>query len=155
MFYEFLKFGYLGLLAILVILCYKIIENGTKNNRPLKETLIILTFFSSLSLIGGTVGYLWASKELEVARAKESTAEILKQQINTIIQLHNNSMAPLQLALKNSTEKMTESYLSTLREQYMREIDQINTVIQGREPELEKRISALNTVFNQVEQAKG
>lgn len=146
---EFLQFGYLGLLALLVVLCYRIIESSTKHQRPFKETLIILIFFSLVSLVGGGAGYFWASKELEVAKAKESTAAILKQQINTIRQSHLESIAPLQVALKNATEKMADSVSRSTRQEHMTEINQINALIQKREAQLDKSISALNGVFNQ------
>lgn len=145
---EYLQFGYLGLLALLVVLCYRIIENSTKHQRPFKETLVILIFFSLLSLVGGGAGYFWASKELEVAKAKESTAAILKQQINAIRQSHLESMAPLQAALKDATDKMASSLLSPTRQEHMTEINQINAVIQDREAQLDQSISALTGVFN-------
>lgn len=147
---EFLQFGYLGLLALLVVLCYRIIESSIKQQRPLKEILVILVLFSLVSLVGGGAGYFWASKELEVAKARESTAAILKQQVNTIRQAHLESMVPLQLALKNASERMSDSVLPSTRQEHMAEINQISAVIQEREAQLDKSISALNGVFNQV-----
>lgn len=149
---QLLQFGYLGLLALLIILCYQVIERSTKSQRPFKETLIILVFFSLISLIGGAAGYLWASKELEVAKTKESTAAILKQQVNAIREAHLNSMRPLQAALNNAAENLNESVLSSNRQEHIAEINQINAEIQSREVQFSKTISNLNGVFNQVAQ---
>ncbi|MCQ4266750.1 hypothetical protein NAV28_05920 [Pseudomonas stutzeri] len=149
---QFLQFGYLGLLALLIVLCYRVIEGSTKSQRPFKETLIILVFFSLISLVGGGTGYLWASKELEVAKTKESTAAILKQQVNAMREAHLNSMLPLQVALNNAAENLSESVLSSNRQEHIAEINQINSAIQARESQFSKTISDLNGAFNQVAQ---
>lgn len=150
--YEFLQFGYLGLLALLIVLCYRIIDDSAKSQRSFKETLVILIFFSLISLVGGGTGYFWASKELEVVKAKESTAAILKQQVNAMRDAHLKSMVPLQSALNNASEKMNESLLNVTRQEHMAEINQINAAIKERESQLNQNISTLNGVFNQISQ---
>jgi hypothetical protein len=134
------------------VLCYRIIQGSTQSQRSFKETLIILIFFSLVSFVGGGAGYFWASKELEVAKTKESTAAILKQQVNAMREAHLNSMLPLQSALNNAAEEMSKGVLPIVRQEHMAEIQQINAVIQERESQFNKNISALNGVFNQVTQ---
>lgn len=145
---QYLQFGYLGLLALLVVLCFRIIEASLKNQRPFRETIIILICFSLISIVGGVAGYLWASKELDVAKTKESTAEILNKQLNAIREAHLRSMNPLQSALDNASNKMSNSVLNTTRKEYISEINEINAIIQERETQLNKNISLLNEVFN-------
>lgn len=113
---------------------------------------MILFAFSSISFIGGGAGYLWASKELEVAKAKESTAVILKQQVTAIRQSHAKAMLPLQSALDDAAQKLSDSVLGSTRQDHLKEINQINSVIQERESQLAKTISGLTGVFNQMDQ---
>ena len=126
---DFLQFGYLGLLAMLVFLCYRIIEGSYASGRSFNQTLVILCFFSLVSLIGGGTGYLWASKELEVAKAKESTASILKKQIIAAREAHIKSMEPLQSALNGAAEKLNSSVISVTRQEHLAEINQLNAAI--------------------------
>ncbi|WP_157958780.1 hypothetical protein [Salinicola sp. RZ23] len=150
---EFLKFGYLGLVAMLVYLCYRIIEGSKSGGHSFKETIIILCFFSLVSLIGGGSGYLWAEKELEVAKTKESTASILKQQLLAERESHEKAVEPLQNALDGAAESFNSSVLNSTRQEYIQEINQLNKLIQTREDAFSNRVQALKDVFNQVTDA--
>ena len=147
---EFLQFGYLGFLALMIFLCYRIIEGGSNSGRTFRETLVILLFFTLISLIGGSTGYLWASKELEVAKAKESTASILKHQIIAEREAHIRAMQPLQEALDSVARKLNGSVLNSTRREHLDELSQLNQVIQNREEQLSTKIGALNDAFKQV-----
>ncbi|EPL1043883.1 hypothetical protein L9F57_005499, partial [Klebsiella pneumoniae] len=61
---EFLKYGYLGLLAIIIVLSYRIIINGNNKNHKTSRVIYILLAFSLINFLSGFMGYIWASKEL-------------------------------------------------------------------------------------------
>lgn len=145
---EFLQFGYLGLLAMLIYFCYQIIDGSKESNRTFNQTLIILGFFTLFSLISGGVGYMWASKELEVAKTNESAVSMLKQQIEAIRVVHTKSMEPLKIALNSTVKKYNSSIYSSTRGEYLNEIDRINGVIQMREKLYHSEIEGIKNVFN-------
>ena len=147
MFSEFLQYGYLGLLAMLIYLCFKVIDGSKKNDRTFNQTLVILFFFSLISVAGGSTGYFWASKELEVAKKIESSATILKQQIEASRISFNLSIEPLNKALDGAVNNFNISVLNSTRSEYMAEVKEINSIIQSRQNTYNSEIEALKIVF--------
>lgn len=145
---EFLQFGYMGLLAMLAYLCYRIIEQSPTSGRTFAQTIWILVAFSVVSLIGGFAGFLWASKELEISKSKESVATTLKQQMATERETHTKSMLPLQSALDGAVRELNSSALPSTRQEHLKEMQQINAVIQERELQFTKHIETLKGIFN-------
>jgi hypothetical protein len=143
----FLQYGYLGLLALLIWLCYKIIEQSPNANRSFSQTIWMLVAFSIASIICGLAGFLWASKELEISKSKEGVAALLKQEIDEERKSHEAAMKPLLLALNGVTDKLNFSSFDTERRQHMDELQQINAVIQGREAQFTKRLEVIKEDF--------
>ncbi|MEJ8323527.1 hypothetical protein WKI40_10275 [Kosakonia sacchari] len=150
MFPEFLKYGYLGLLALSVMLFFRIINNSIKSQQSIKSAWPFLAFFSIFYLLSGIVGFIWASKELEIADKKETTASILSKQINQLNSEHLQSMRPLNSALEGAVEKYNYSVIESTRNQYINEIKQINQVMSEREKVYSERIFNLKNTFNDV-----
>ncbi|EMC8496372.1 hypothetical protein VLL38_002812 [Klebsiella pneumoniae] len=149
---EFLKYGYLGLLAIIIVLSYRIIINGNNKNHKTSRVIYILLAFSLINFLSGFMGYIWASKELEVAAKKATTASILDTHIRNITKKHEDDMLPLQLALKSTVDNLKVSLLESTRSQYLNEIERINKVIREREIIFSENINNLkNNISKEVD----
>lgn len=145
---EFLQFGYLGLLGLLITLCYKIVALTETRNRALRHTLTLLILFAVIAFSGGGAGYIWASKELEVVQKKESLANIKKGQISEIRKAYEAEITPLQEGLANAVSSLQISgYDSRSRDEYLQQIERIEALIQMRKQALANEISAIQSVF--------
>ncbi len=148
MFSDFLQFGFLGLVGLLITLCYKIVSIVETKNRPLGHTLTLLGVFTVIAISGGSAGYLWASKELEVMQAKESITKVIESQINNIRKSHVAELAPLQKALDDAVKSLEFSSLNETRNEHLSEITRINEIIDSRKHTHNKEIEALSIAFN-------
>lgn len=150
MFPEFLKYGYLGLLALSVVLFFRIINNSIKSQHSIKSAWPFLAFFSIFCLLSGIVGFIWSSKELEIADKKETTASIFSKQINQLNTEHIESMRPLNTALDGAVKQYNYSLIDSSRNQYISEIKQINQLMSEREKVYSERILNLKNTFNDI-----
>jgi hypothetical protein len=144
---EFLRYGYIGLLALLLFLCYLIIEGENSKGRAFSQTLILVGVFSTISLIGGVAGYFWASKELEITQKKESVLTIKNQQISITRQHFETSIQSLQVALDKAVASLNESVLDSTRQTKLKEIVQITEIIQHREAAYTNELQEITKVF--------
>ena len=147
---EFLQFGYLGLLGLLITLCYKIVAITERKDRYLKHTLTLLGVFSAIAFIGGGAGYIWASKELEVVQAKESLDNIKKIQVSELRQAHKTELEPLQKALADTVRSLELSALNSTRNEHLEEISRLNDLIKSRKESNAAEIKAVASVFNET-----
>ncbi len=137
----FLQFGYLGLLGLVIYLSYRIVVKDSRWS--FSQAVILILIFVVISIGGGGVGYLWASKELEAANAKKSTTAIVMEQVKSLQEMHKKDMEPLQSALSDASKNLTTSYIESYRKQYREEITSLNDVIRSRNEAFTSQISAL------------
>jgi len=144
---SFLQYGYLGLIGLVIVLSYQIVIK--ESARPFKQTIILLMVFIIVSLSGGAVGYLWASKELEAANAKKSAIAFVMEQVQSMRENHEKEMEPLQNALSDASKNMTSSLLDSTRKQYRDDIIAIAEVIRSRDAIFASQLSALQSLAHE------
>lgn len=143
-----LQYGYLGFLAVIMFLSYSIINK--KTSRPFFHTMAFLVAFDILSVAGGGVGYLWASKELAAENAKKSTAVLIAEQVALLQSRHQKNMEPLQDLLSSASEKMSKAVFDDNRNKYREEVVSINALINKREEVFATQIAAAKSLFENV-----
>ncbi|KIK90032.1 hypothetical protein [Pseudomonas sp. W15Feb9B] len=141
----FLQFGYLGLLGLVIYLSYRIVVKDSRWS--FSQAVILIAIFVVISIGGGGVGYLWASKELEAANAKKSTTAIVMEQIKSLQEMHKKDMEPLQNVLNDASSNLTASYAESSRKQYRDEIIYLNDIIRSRNEAFTSQISALQKMI--------
>lgn len=147
---SFLQYGYLGFLGLVIFLSYRVVVKDS--NRPFAQTIVLLFVFILISISGGGVGYLWASKELETANAKKSTIVVVMEQIQSMQEAHKKDMEPLQNALNDASNNLRLSMLENTRKQYREEIIAINDVIRSRNDAFASQISAFQPLAHEKTQ---
>jgi len=140
----FLQYGYLGFLAIMIGLSYKIIVNTS--SRTFAQTIVLLAFFTMISTGVGVVGYLWASKELDAANARKSSLALMIEQVKSMQDAHAQEMLPLQKALDEASDKMMRSVLTSTRKEYREEVVEINEIITARNNAFSSQLSAVQAL---------
>ncbi|HFQ5168056.1 TPA: hypothetical protein ACGUWI_004345 [Vibrio vulnificus] len=115
----------------------------------MKHTLTLLCVFAGIAFVGGGAGYIWASKELEVVQAKESLANIKKEQISAIRQSHIAELEPFQKALEGVVASLEISAFNSTRNEHLEEISKINQLISLRKEAHAAEIEAINTIFSE------
>lgn len=80
--FELIKYGYLGLLAMMLVFGGRSVNAYIKSTAPPKYSMAIIAMYFLLAVAGGISGFFWAEKELKSAEVKESTATIIQGQIS-------------------------------------------------------------------------
>lgn len=144
-----LQYGYLGLLALMLYFCYKIISNYQKNNQPFSQTFILVLIFLGISCLGGYIGYLWADKELKVAESKETSLTILKDQILAARERLENNKKTLREAQAKFLEDTNAAYkLDDARNAAFQRAKEIEAFIDQQEANYQKEIKEIGVAFN-------
>ncbi|NUU35114.1 hypothetical protein [Pseudomonas sp. C2B4] len=141
----FLQYGYLGFLGLVMYLIYKIVTKDS--SKSFFQICVLLLVFIVISIGGGGMGYMWASKELEAANAKKSTAVLIMDQVKSLQEMHHKDMEPLQSALDDASKNLKISVSEGFRKQYRDEIISLNEVITSRNDSFTKQMSALQNLF--------
>ncbi|WP_373072746.1 hypothetical protein [Sulfurimonas sp.] len=144
-----LQYGYLGLLAIMIYLCYKIISNYQKHNTPFIQTIILVIIFLGISCVGGYMGYLWADKELKVALSKETSLTIMKEQIQAARKRLESNKKTLKKAQAKALNDANAGYmLDGARDIAFKRAKDIENFINKQEENYQKEIKEIGIAFN-------
>jgi len=68
------QYGYIGLLAYMVVTGSRLVGTYFKAERPPKGSLLVISAYFALAVVGGLSGYLWAQKQLEVSQKQSAIA---------------------------------------------------------------------------------
>jgi hypothetical protein len=147
-----LQYGYVGLLALVLFFCYRIIISSFQtSNKPFSQTVFLVCLFLIISVASGVAGYFWADKELQVEKTKESSLSIIRDQIDLARSRLNENLASLKSAEAKALETATSEYESDFdRENAMKRVEKISELIRQCEIAYNDELASIKEAFKEA-----
>lgn len=146
-----LQYGYLGLLALVLFFCYRIIASFQTSNKPFSQTVFLVCLFLIISVASGVAGYFWADKELQVEKTKESSLSIIRDQIDLARSRLNENLANLKSAEAKALETATsEDKCDFDRENSMKRVEKISELIRQCEIAYNDELASIKEAFKEA-----
>ena len=154
--FELIQYGYLGLLALMVFLGGQSVNAYIKSTKPPKHSVILISSFLLLVVVGGVFGFLWADKELQSSEAKKSTATIIQKEISVARERLYLSVKPLYAARDNALEQSVyDGNSKESQEIYRTSAKEITEMIEMQENRYEKELQNITKAFLSIDISTG
>ncbi len=147
--FELIQYGYLGLLAMMLLLGGRSVNAYIKSPRPPKYSVAIIAMYFLLAVAGGISGFFWAEKELKSAEAKKTTAAIMQSELA-------QARARLEASVKNLKETREQALkqsvntgnLRDIQEMYRQQAKEVTAMIELQEKRFENEIWNITNAFS-------
>jgi uncharacterized protein YpmB len=122
-----------------------------KSDTPPKHSVLLITMFLLLVVIGGAFGFLWADKELKSSEAEKSTATIIQSEIAQARSRLNASVESLYLARGKSLEQSVYGgNLQSTQEMHRTRAKEISEMIEIQEERYAKELQSITAAFSSI-----
>jgi len=150
--FNLIQYGYLGLLALMVFLGGQSVNAYIRSPSPPRHSVILISTFLLLVVLGGVFGFLWADKELQSSETKKSTAAIVQSEIAVARERLNASVKALYVARDKALEQSTYGgNLSSAQEVSRTRAKEITQMIEMQEARYEKELQNITNAFLSID----
>ncbi|GAB6145306.1 hypothetical protein [Desulfocicer niacini] len=152
--FELIQYGYLGLLALLILMGGQSVNTYLKSSNPPRFSVLIISIYLLLVVLGGVFGYLWADKELQSSEAKKTTASIVQTEISIARDRLSKSLQPLYIARDKALEMSVYGGNSdAIQEKHSVSAKLITEMIEMQEARYERELENITEAFVSIDQA--
>jgi len=150
--FELIQYGYLGLLAMMLVLGGRSVNAYIKSTQPPKYSVAIIAMYFLLAVAGGIAGFFWAEKELKSAEAKESTAAIIQSELS---QARARLEASVETLKKARDEALAQSIYGgntpEIQDMYQQKAKEITEMIELQENRFENEMRNISEAFTSLD----
>ena len=150
--FDVMQYGYLGLVALALIVVGNTVGTYIKTPQPAKKSFMLIIFFIALSCSLIFIGYVWADKELQSSETKKSTVSIIQTEIASARERHHSIIQPLIKARDNSLkESVHGGNLDSTQEKYRVNAKEITEMIEFQEKRFDQELKNISVAFSSVQ----